>query len=75
MMAALPAEELQRPVPALFYGIFLAATGQTDKAREYLQRGQDLPMLPEEKALLSSALETLRGAAKSEQTKAAVRGF
>ena len=43
VMGALPVKELQQPAMALYYGIFLAANGQFDKSREYLQRARTWP--------------------------------
>jgi tetratricopeptide (TPR) repeat protein len=75
VMDALPVEELKQPALALYYGIFLAANGQFDKSREYLQRAQALSMLPEEKALLANAQEALRADARHAETNAAAGGL
>lgn len=48
-------EQLQSPSIAGYYGIILAAAGQKEKAREYLQRGKQTFLLPEEKALIAKA--------------------
>lgn len=54
-MAALPSEKLREPAYAAYYGIFLAAAGDAEKAAEYLQLGAEGHLLPEEKALLEKA--------------------
>jgi hypothetical protein len=75
-MAALPAGELQQPEVAFYYGVCLAVNGgESDKAREYLQRSQGLSLLPEEKAILANAREALRAATKTQETNAAAKGF
>jgi Flp pilus assembly protein TadD len=48
-------EQLQAPSIAAYYGVILAAAGQKEKAREYLQRGAQTFLLPEEKALIAKA--------------------
>ncbi|HSH38102.1 MAG TPA: hypothetical protein VK993_04890, partial [Chthoniobacterales bacterium] len=52
---ALAPEQLNSPPIAAYYGIILAATGQKEKAREYLGRGKQAFLLPEEKALIAKA--------------------
>ncbi|MEP6820889.1 MAG: hypothetical protein ABI946_00905 [Chthoniobacterales bacterium] len=54
-MAALPQEKLREPAYAAYYGVFLAAAGETEKAWVYLQLGSGVKLLPEEKALLEKA--------------------
>ena len=54
-MEALTPEQLQTPAIAAYYGMILAAGGQKEKARDYLQRGSQAFLLPEEKALLARA--------------------
>lgn len=54
-MAALPPEKLREPAYAAYYGIFLAAAGDAEKAWAYLQLGAEGKLLPEEKALLEKA--------------------
>ncbi|MEP6808662.1 MAG: hypothetical protein ABI992_00330 [Chthoniobacterales bacterium] len=54
-MAALPPKQLRDPALALYYGIFLAAAGDSAKAAEYLKLGSEQHLLPEEKALLGKA--------------------
>ncbi|HET9418883.1 MAG TPA: hypothetical protein VFO30_06040 [Chthoniobacterales bacterium] len=51
-MSKLREDQLQEPSMAAYYGIFLAATGDKEKARAYLARGRQADLLPEEKALL-----------------------
>ena len=54
-METLTPEQLQVPSIATYYGIILAAAGEKEKAREYLQRGAQTFLLPEEKALIAKA--------------------
>lgn len=53
-------EQLQAPSIAVYYGIILAAAGQKEKAREYLARGANTFLLPEEKALIAKAESAIR---------------
>jgi Flp pilus assembly protein TadD len=46
-------EELRVPAVAQYNGIFLAASGQTDRAEEYLRLGATGAQLPEEKSLVA----------------------
>ncbi|MEO6742712.1 MAG: hypothetical protein ABIP20_20930 [Chthoniobacteraceae bacterium] len=55
IMAALSAEELRQPQVALYQAIFLLASGQPEKAKDYLKLSADWPMLAEEAALLGKA--------------------
>jgi Tfp pilus assembly protein PilF len=55
VMQNLTEEQLQQPAVSAYYGIFLAASGQWEKARPYLERGEKARLLPEEKALLDQA--------------------
>jgi hypothetical protein len=48
-------ENLEEPSIAAYYGIILAGTGDTAKARHYLERGLQAKLLPEEKALVTKA--------------------
>jgi tetratricopeptide (TPR) repeat protein len=48
-------ENLEEPSIAAYYGIILAGTGDTTKARHYLERGLQAKLLPEEKALVTKA--------------------
>ena len=54
-MESLTPEQLQAPSIAAYYGIILAAAGQKEKAQEYLKRGAQTFLLPEEKALVAKA--------------------
>ena len=54
-MESLTPEQLQAPSIAAYYGMILAAAGQKEKAREYLQRGTATFLLPEERALIAKA--------------------
>lgn len=54
-METLSPEQLQAPGIAVYYGIVLAAAGEREKARAFLQRGAQAYLLPEEKALLAKA--------------------
>ena len=59
LFAALSAAQLREPTIALYYGIILAATGDGDRAAEFLDLGQKARLLPEEKALLEKARRSL----------------
>ncbi len=48
--------QLKSPAIAAYYGIILAAAGETEKARPYVELGGQAFLLPEEKALLEKAL-------------------
>ena len=52
IMTTLKPEDLRQPQIALYHAIFLIASGQAEKADEYLKLSAQVPMLPEEKALL-----------------------
>ena len=54
-MQALPESELSRPNIALYYAVLLAAAGDADKAKPYLDAAEKSPMLPEERRLLDQA--------------------
>ncbi len=45
-------EELHRPAIAQYFGVFLAASEQMDRAAEYLSLAAKAPQLPEEKSLV-----------------------
>ena len=55
VMSRLREDQLQEPPLAAYYGIFLAASGEKAKAREYLELGRQTQLLPEEKTLLDRA--------------------
>jgi tetratricopeptide (TPR) repeat protein len=59
-MDQLTPDQLHDPSVAVYYGVILAAAGQKEKAREYLQRAAEATLLPEEKALVQKAENTLR---------------
>ena len=59
-MDQLGPEQLRDPSIAVYYGVVLAAAGQKEKAREYLRRAAEANLLPEEKALVSKAQNTLQ---------------
>jgi tetratricopeptide (TPR) repeat protein len=59
-MDQLTPDQLRDPSVAVYYGVVLAAAGQKEKAREYLQRAAKATLLPEEKALVEKAENTLR---------------
>jgi Flp pilus assembly protein TadD len=51
---------LETRTVALYYGILLAAAGDTNKAGKYLGIAQQSDFLPEEKALVAEAMKQLR---------------
>jgi len=53
VMDTLKPEQLNEPVIASYYGLFLAAAGHAEKAQKYLQLGAQAAMLPEEKTLIA----------------------
>ena len=55
VMSDLEPADLQKPTIAAYYGVFLVAAGDRSKAAEYLERGSEASLLPEEKALLQDA--------------------
>jgi hypothetical protein len=58
-MDQLTPDQLRDPSVAVYYGVFLAAAGQREKAREYLRRAAEATLLPEEKALVEKAERAL----------------
>jgi hypothetical protein len=58
-MSQLTSEQLEDPSVATYYGIFLAAAGQADEARRYLQIGDKARLLPEEETLSMRAKSSL----------------
>ncbi len=50
--------QLREPTVALYYGIILAAVGDSERAAPFLELGQQATLLPEEKALLEKARRT-----------------
>ena len=59
-MDRLSQDQLRDPSVAAYYGVFLAAAGQKEKAREYLRRAAETNLLPEEKALVAKAESTFQ---------------
>ena len=51
--------ELRQPEIAAYYGIILAASGDLERAAEFLDLGEKAGLLPEEKALMDRARRTL----------------
>ena len=58
-LETLTPEQLHRPEFAAYYGILLAAAGDTTRAPEFLDLGEKASLLPEEKALLEKARRSL----------------
>jgi len=59
LLQKLKPEELQKPAVATYYGVLLAAAGQMEKAKSYLDIAARSPqLLPEEKKLIAGARET-----------------
>jgi tetratricopeptide (TPR) repeat protein len=59
MIEQIPPERLAEPSMAAYYGTILAANGQKEKARAFLERTQTGPVLPEEKALAEATKSKL----------------
>jgi len=59
VIGGLNATQLRDPPVAAYYGVFLAASGDTQAAREYLKLGASAKLLPEEKALVKKAENSL----------------
>ena len=55
ILRAFPAAELREPEVALYYGIFLQASGDSEKAAEFLKLARGAPMLREEEELITRA--------------------
>lgn len=55
VMSSLRPEQLADPAISFYYGVFLSAVGDAEKAHEYLERGKNSAMLPEEQQLLAEA--------------------
>jgi hypothetical protein len=55
VMSTLRKDQLNEPQLAAYYGIFLAASGEKSKARDYLELGRQTQLLPEERTLLDRA--------------------
>ena len=55
MLEKLKPEALETPSVALYYGVLLSASGDTNKAGKYLGIARKADLLPEEKALATEA--------------------
>ena len=55
ILKALPAAQLETPGIAIYYGVLLAAAGEANQARKYLDLAAAAPLLPEEKELIRAA--------------------
>jgi predicted Zn-dependent protease len=55
VMERLPAERLETPAIAIWYGYLLTEAGQRQRAQRYLQLAEKARLLPEEKRLLAKA--------------------
>jgi predicted Zn-dependent protease len=55
ILGKLSPEALETPSVALYYGVLLASSGETNKAGKYLGIAQKGDLLPEEKALVAEA--------------------
>jgi hypothetical protein len=64
VMEKLPREALGRPGIALYYAIVLAATGDSEKARESLARMNTTGLLPEERKLAAALAQQLNVASR-----------
>jgi hypothetical protein len=60
VMNRLSSEELHQPALAMYYGVLLAAAGETEKAREYLSLADSAKLLPEERELIARAEDSLK---------------
>ena len=60
VISSLPEDQLKDPAIASYYGIILAAAGDREKARQYLEIGRGARLLPEEKALVERAEASVR---------------
>jgi tetratricopeptide (TPR) repeat protein len=59
VIETLKTPELEHPSVASYYGALLAASGQSDKARHYLAKAENAPILPEELNLITDARKRL----------------
>lgn len=60
VLAALSENHQRIPAVAAYYAILLAANGETERARKYLDRSSPAALLPEEQALLAQARKGLK---------------
>ena len=58
-MEKLKTEALETPPVALYYGVLLAAAGETNKASKYLELANHATLLPEEKTLIAETAKAL----------------
>ena len=74
VMNGLKAEDLRHPQVAFYFAIVLTATGDTEKAAEFLPLAKSWRLLPEEKALLDRVkLAATKAAAEAAQQPAVSR--
>lgn len=59
VLEKLKPDALETPSVALYYGLLLSASGDTNKAGKYLAIAQKADLLPEEKALAAEAIKQL----------------
>lgn len=59
IMSGLPANQIETANISVYYGIFLAASGESKRAQDYLARSRDAALLPEEKALVERATKMI----------------
>jgi Tfp pilus assembly protein PilF len=59
VLQKLKPEALDTPSVALYYGLLLSATGETNKAGKYLDIARRSDLLPEEKALAAEAVKQI----------------
>jgi Flp pilus assembly protein TadD len=60
VLGTLTDEQLHQPEIAAYYGIILAAAGESARAGEFLDLGEKAPnLLPQEKALIEKARRSL----------------
>lgn len=62
VLEKMPLAEREQPAIALYCGLSLAGTGETNGAARYFARAESARLLPEEKALLQRARRNLSGA-------------
>ncbi|HYR22367.1 MAG TPA: hypothetical protein VEP30_05530 [Chthoniobacterales bacterium] len=60
VMTELNESQLREPSVAVYYGVILAASGNSDKAREYLKLAATAKLLPEERQLLARTESSLK---------------
>ena len=59
VIEAIPAATLEQPSLAAYYGAVLAAAGQKEKARSFLDKSATAPLLPEEVKMVADARKKL----------------